>query len=310
MHSAEADTSLDVDGMPAWHLKMSVQLYDLHGKPAEQGTVEEWWAGPEKDKVIYKMPTFALTEVHNGGKTYLSDGSSYPPAMMELLLEQAVHPMPDMRDSDAAQLQAQKVNFGKAPLECIMLAQPIHGLKTVPIGLFPTYCFDPGKDSLRVTFNFGTQLVIRNGMGRFRSKSVALDTTVKSGELTAASAHIFSLNSQDVGVADLSTDGLIEEGTGTATPIDAKVMSGLLVNRPDPVYPADAKTKERTGTVILHAIIGRDGHIRRLTVVSSPYPDLAVSAIAAVRQWTYKPYRLNGAPVEIETTITVNYAMN
>jgi outer membrane biosynthesis protein TonB len=60
----------------------------------------------------------------------------------------------------------------------------------------------------------------------------------------------------------------------------------------------------------LRAIIGRDGHVHGLRPVSSPGPDLTISAIAAVRQWTYKPYLLNGEPTEVDTTITVNYNLN
>lgn len=57
----------------------------------------------------------------------------------------------------------------------------------------------------------------------------------------------------------------------------------------------------------MHAIIGRDGHIRSLRLISAADPSLAVSAIAAVRRWTYQPYVLNGTPTEVDTTITVNF---
>jgi outer membrane biosynthesis protein TonB len=59
---------------------------------------------------------------------------------------------------------------------------------------------------------------------------------------------------------------------------------------------------------VLHAIIGKDGKIRSLKVVSGP-DELAHSALDVVRQWTYKPYLLNGNPTEVETTITVNYSL-
>ena len=65
-----------------------------------------------------------------------------------------------------------------------------------------------------------------------------------------------------------------------------------------------------TGTVVLHAIIGRDGHIHTLRVVATPDVDLATAALAAVRTWTYRPYLLNGEPVEIDTTVIVNFALN
>jgi len=75
------------------------------------------------------------------------------------------------------------------------------------------------------------------------------------------------------------------------------------------VYPATARANRVTGTVVLHAIIGTDGHVHSLRIISAPDPDLAISAIAAVRNWTYSAYTLMGAPVDVETTINVNYTM-
>jgi TonB family protein len=79
-------------------------------------------------------------------------------------------------------------------------------------------------------------------------------------------------------------------------------MAGQLISRVDPVYPdTDAQ-----GTVVLHAIIGPDGTVQQLAVISGP-PPLQSAATDAVRQWIYKPYLLNGNPVSVDTTITVNF---
>lgn len=81
-------------------------------------------------------------------------------------------------------------------------------------------------------------------------------------------------------------------------------MAGQLVNRVDPVYPeTDAQ-----GTVVLHAIIAPDGTVQQLSVISGP-PPLQGAAVDAVRQWTYKPYLLNGEPIEVRTTINVIYTL-
>ena len=63
------------------------------------------------------------------------------------------------------------------------------------------------------------------------------------------------------------------------------------------------------GEVKLNAIIGKDGKMKSLQVASSSNQIFNTSAIDAVRQWTYKPYTLNGNPTEVETTITVNYSI-
>jgi protein TonB len=82
----------------------------------------------------------------------------------------------------------------------------------------------------------------------------------------------------------------------------------MLIRRVEPVYPALAKQTHREGRVELHAIIGADGTIQSLQVVSGD-PLFLISAREAVQQWKYKPTYLNGQPVEIDTFITVVYTM-
>jgi protein TonB len=85
--------------------------------------------------------------------------------------------------------------------------------------------------------------------------------------------------------------------------ISSGVMAGLLKTKVDPVYPGDVDAE---GTVVLHAIIGKDGHVESLQAISGPTM-LKGAAIDAVKQWTYKPYLLNGEPVEVDTTIVVQF---
>lgn len=79
-----------------------------------------------------------------------------------------------------------------------------------------------------------------------------------------------------------------------------------LVHRVEPVYPRMAVIINLQGEVRLHAIIAKDGTIQSLSI-SSGHPMLAQAALDAVRQWRYRPYLLNGEPVEVETFITVNF---
>src|SRR5690348_15149670 len=87
------------------------------------------------------------------------------------------------------------------------------------------------------------------------------------------------------------------------------VEKAQLVHQTMPVYPVEAKLAGVQGTVILHAIIGKDGNIETVELVSGP-PLLAQSAMDAVRQWRYKPLLINGRPVEVDTQISVAYTLN
>ena len=86
------------------------------------------------------------------------------------------------------------------------------------------------------------------------------------------------------------------------------VVQGLLVHQVKPEYPSAARAAHIQGQVVLHAIIGKDGTVKEVQVVSGQ-PMLASAAQNAVKQWRYKPYFLNGQAVEVDTTINVNFTM-
>jgi len=82
------------------------------------------------------------------------------------------------------------------------------------------------------------------------------------------------------------------------------VMQGNLLSKTQPIYPAIAKAARISGTVVLQATISKNGTIENLHVVSGPAM-LQQAAMDAVRTWKYKPYLLNGDPVEVETQVNV-----
>jgi len=87
------------------------------------------------------------------------------------------------------------------------------------------------------------------------------------------------------------------------------VSQGLLIHKVQPQYPPLARQARIQGVVVLQALIGKDGSIQNLHVVSG-HPMLTNSALEAVKEWRYKPYYLNGEPVEVETTINVNFTLS
>lgn len=90
--------------------------------------------------------------------------------------------------------------------------------------------------------------------------------------------------------------------------ISQGVTQGMCVKKIEPAYPKIAQAARVTGVVILKAIIGKDGSIHELQVVSG-HPMLIGAAMDAVKQWRYRPYLLSGEPVEVETTVTVTFQL-
>ncbi len=125
------------------------------------------------------------------------------------------------------------------------------------------------------------------------------------------------------GVAGGSMGGVIGGvigGAGTAAPppppkaavtrtrVGGAVQAAKLVNRVQPLYPPLARQTRISGTVKLHAIIGKSGSVEQLQVVSG-HPLLVQSALDAVKQWRYQPTLLNGEPVEVDTEIDVIFSL-
>jgi protein TonB len=92
-------------------------------------------------------------------------------------------------------------------------------------------------------------------------------------------------------------------------PITPQEAESLLVSKVAPQYPNLARQARIQGTVTLDAIIGKDGGVRSLNVASG-HPMLVPAAMAAVRQWRYKPYDSDGLPSDVKTQITVNFVLS
>lgn len=121
------------------------------------------------------------------------------------------------------------------------------------------------------------------------------------------------------GVAGGTGDVLGGIGTGAAPAppppaapkritVGGNVQAASLVNKVEPQYPAIAKTAHVSGTVVLHAIIAKDGSVEKLQFVSGPAL-LMASAMSAVKEWRYRPTMLNGQPVEVDTTVQVVFSL-
>ncbi len=91
-------------------------------------------------------------------------------------------------------------------------------------------------------------------------------------------------------------------------PVTSTIEAAKLISRVQPVYPVIAIQTRTQGNVVLRAIIGRDGQVSELQVLSG-HPLLVNAALDAVRQWRYNPTLLNGQAVEVETTITVSFVL-
>jgi len=304
-----ASTTMDLtsaDQQP-WHLKLDVMAFDDDGKNPVPGTIEVWQSAEDR-RTISTFGDSVSTGLKAGSKTYRRSSGPPMPERAAEVLRSVLSGGPAPRDIDASKPDLRKESFGNLKVECIMLAQPINRLAYAPLGLFPTYCFLPGGSRLAVSFDLGGVAVVFKQLGKFLDRQVPLKIELQRGDKIVATAQVSKLSTYEPQPGEFDPAPEMH-ATGTAA-IAGGIMAGAILKRTAPVYPVSAKINHVTGTVVLHAVIGTDGHIHSLRPISAPDPDLAVSAIAAVREWTYRPYLLNGEPAEVDTTITVNFRLN
>ena len=96
--------------------------------------------------------------------------------------------------------------------------------------------------------------------------------------------------------------------TGKASQGSEDVSASRLIHRVEPQYPPDARERHIQGLVTLDVQIGGEGVVRTVAVVEGD-PVLAEAAIEAVRQWRYRPYSVDGRPVEMQTRITIKFTL-
>jgi TonB family protein len=101
--------------------------------------------------------------------------------------------------------------------------------------------------------------------------------------------------------ADVATPQRVRVSQGVST--------GLLIHKVNPIYPVKARQAHIQGTVVLQADISTEGRIVNLRLISGP-EELAPAAIGAVQQWRYRPYLQKGEPVEVQTTVQVNFTLS
>lgn len=143
-------------------------------------------------------------------------------------------------------------------------------------------------------------------------------TCLRSGEAITG-VHATGLGAVAVGVAPNTQPQIDTQSLSNTKPqttlvapqaarplrvrVSQAVMQGMVVSKVPPVYPADAKIQ---GSVVMNVIIGKDGNVQSERIVSGR-PLLLPAAMDAVKQWKFRPYLLNGNPVEVDTQITVNF---
>jgi TonB family protein len=104
----------------------------------------------------------------------------------------------------------------------------------------------------------------------------------------------------------LQENGKLNEASTPQAHVPADVMAKLLIHRVDPDYPEAARRENLQGVIVLDVVVGRDGSVLGIRAVNGP-DVLAQAAMDALRWWRFEPYRVDGQPVVVETTVAVEF---
>jgi TonB family protein len=294
-----------------WHLKASYQIYDDKGEPSEKGTYEYWWASPDTYRSTWERPGMEQTDWHVGGQHYHS-GTGPSLAFFERRLQSdLLTPLPAAKslDTEKIRFDRQEQSFGGVKLPCVMLIpkMPSHGrVQKVPMGMFPTFCFEKDRPMLRAYYAFGATAVVYNKVARVQGMYLPRQVDIFEAKRRILTATVDSVEGLVANSPELTPR---EDATLTKDlqkiEVSGAMVQGSLIKRVNPRYPQDAKDARIDGKVVLEVLIGTDGRVHDLSVVEGPAPSLVGAAMRAVSQWEYKPYLLKGNPVEVTTTVSV-----
>jgi TonB family protein len=306
---AAKTNGLTGDDVKPWHLKASWKMLDDKGGIKDQGTYEEFWVSPTKYKWILTGSAFVQTE-YGIKNDILWTGQIYGlPNLVAEIGTQFVSPMMSSQTDEHVSSDLQQRTFGDSILACLSM-RDVGGSTYGPI-----WCLDSDKPILQVVVLPQGVRVVRNSIFSFESSFIARDLQfIYQGNLVL-SAHLDSI--EKITTIDESLflappeaislkPKIVDNSAAGNSPA---VEVGSLIKMVAPDYPLYAKENGICGTVILEGVIKKDGHVADLHVISGPRI-FQQSALDAVKEWVYKPYRLYGKPIEVQTTFNVIFTLD
>ena len=289
--------------MPPYRLTASIVVFDGTGKNPVQGSFE----------LLHRKSDYRITTIFPQSKSsYLSNSTGKyaaslgdPPYFAAKIIHAFQQPLSYVGfDSKPA---SPLKDFSK-PVKCVAVTSTTTQVVRGPVVPEHKVCIDGTSDSLLAVVD-GNETYIREDIREFSDHDVAHKVRLQLGAITVAEATITRFDMTGLTDADFAPDSDMKPTDQLPARIPASVIAGRIIKHENVKYPGAAKAARIQGVVLLHAIIGKDGTIKNLSVISSPDLVLSEAAVKAVNHWTYEPYLLNNEPTEVDTTITVNFAL-
>jgi TonB family protein len=289
-----------------WHMKASYEVLGLDGKSTDTGTFEEWRVNAKQYRVALHSPTVSAEEYGTDHGVFRTGDQGWPGRPLSLIRRMIMRPVPPPEQPDKIVLQNYERSFGKQKLPCTAL---INRDAKQTMEDAASYCFASKNAVLFYSGSSSKMLqTLFEHISIVHGQYFANNMQLFIGGRPWLKLHVDTL--EGLGPEGLSALTVPPDASPVAARIDvaAETTPGHLITKAFPVYPAVAKQQGVQGTVILTGVIGTDGHFKKIDVLTGP-PMLQQAAVDSVRQWVYTPYLREGKPVEVETDISVVFAL-
>jgi len=306
----------DAENARPWHLSYLYRLLDDQGNSSGEGKVEFWWSTNKASRITWTKGNSVSSEWHTAdGKTLKSVTGNDITGMEHRLSSAVLFSLPKAQDYETGEIRLRLVTLKDSGSETLCVAlvssttaatfdsNALHGVGTA-------YCFDSQAPVLESTLMNHTITNNFSHIQKFQNHNIAgrIDITYVGKKKLEAELESSTEISADDAAFTPSPDAKEPDQLPKPIVITSQLLAEpVLLERVQPAYPLAARSMQISGTVVIKAVIGKDGHVKDAQVVSSPDPSLSSAALDAVRQWRYRPYLLNGEPVEVPTHINLTF---
>jgi TonB family protein len=316
LQKAADSSSPNAAGLKPWHMKMSAQLFDWKGTSTGTGTIEEWWMAPNNEKRVFEFPDYKGTEIITSDGVYRTAGLVSEPLFVADLIDQFVDPAAAGQQKLAgikSAATARDMQLGGVNLPCIMLMKPNSRVDNTALGMYPSWCMEPGKSAIRVFVDDGGVAVVRNGISSFQGKDVPMEFAVVVSGVTVASAHVESISLDGMPSAPFAPDASLTKAPPRPVELKGKKFENQAAKRIEPNFSmlrqqpntpmGQGINGNLQGDVEVRVWVGEDGQVRDLLLDSYPTAEAGEAVLEAVRAWTFHPYMVEGRAVSFTGTL-------
>jgi hypothetical protein len=309
LRAASELSAIDSPTLRPWHWKLDASLSDTDGTKRVAGNLEMWFSGSNM-LMRYSLGSERMTVLRVGDKLYRTPGEVKQLPMAVFLQLQLTHPIPDQVFAPSATEAMTKEKNGAIELDSItaslVKSTNEDGVASADAAL--AFLLESSTARFVMTYEPGGFRIIRQSLGLFQAHEVPTELALYTGNVQIGGAKTVQL---DVLSPDAQLFQVGPEMIPLAEPIEVAPddISRMALSRTPPEYPIEAKKRHAQGKLVFDAMIGRDGHVQSLQPAGTGDPALWKEAKRVIATWIYRPFLVNGIPVEVKTKIMMNFTL-